>query len=256
VDRVRFPFLSQQLGQRRTWLLATALATMTAVAALGFADPSASIRTVAYAAIAPGICGATFDIVIDAYRIELLDPEQLGTGSGMSPYGWRIGASLVAALALTVAARSNWTVGSIAYAPLALSALFVSLIMGEPRRRREMAPRRGAIAVINAFFAPLKDFFSRQGAVVVLLFVLVHKIGDTMANLMIRDLLVGAGFTKDEIAFGDVGVERIVGTSGVPGVESRRAERQGMSYSEYHAAGPFRLRNGQFPGLHSGGLAA
>ncbi len=206
VDRVRIPFLSQQLGQRRAWLLATTLATMAAVAALGFADPSASIRSVAYAAIALGVCGATFDIVIDAYRIELLEPEQLGTGSGMSQYGWRIGAAVAAALALTVAARSNWTVGYLACAPLALSALIVSLVMGEPRRRREAPPRRGAMELINAFVAPLKDFFSRQGSVVVLLFVLVHKIGDTMANLMIRDLLVGAGFTRDEIAFGDVGV--------------------------------------------------
>lgn len=206
VDRVRIPILSQQFGQRRAWLWFAALATMAAVAALGLADPSASIITVAYAAVALGICGATFDIVIDAYRIELLEPEQLGTGSGMSQYGWRIGSNLAAALALTVAARSDWTMGYIACAPLAASAMLVSLVMGEPRRRREPTPRRGAMDVFAAFVSPLKDFFSRPGSVVVLAFVLVHKIGDTMANLMVRDLLVGAGFTKDEIAFGDVGV--------------------------------------------------
>jgi len=60
--------------------------------------------------------------------------------------------------------------------------------------------------LIDAFISPLRDFFRRQGAMIVLLFVLVHKIGDTMANLMTRDLLVGAGFSKDEIAFGDVGI--------------------------------------------------
>jgi MFS transporter, PAT family, beta-lactamase induction signal transducer AmpG len=215
VDRVRIPILSQQLGQRRAWLLATSLATMAAVTALGSADPSASILTVAYAAVFLGFCGATFDIVIDAYRIELLEPAQLGTGSGMSQYGWRIGSNLAAALALTVAARSNWTVGYIACAPLALSALVVSLIMGEPRRRREAPPKRGAMEAINAFVAPLKDFFSRQGSVVVLLFVLVHKIGDTMANLMIRDLVVQVGFTKDEIAFGDVGVGFVAYLAGI-----------------------------------------
>jgi MFS transporter, PAT family, beta-lactamase induction signal transducer AmpG len=206
VDRLRFPFLSDHFGQRRAWLWAAALATMAAVMALGLADPSISIRTVAYAAIVLGFCGATFDIVIDAYRIELLEPEQLGTGSGMSQYGWRIGSALAAVLALTVAARSNWTMGYMACAPLALSALMVSLVMGEPKRRREALPKRGAMELLYAFVSPLKDFFSRPGSVVVLLFVLVHKIGDTMANLMIRDLLVGVGFTKDEIAFGDVGV--------------------------------------------------
>jgi len=179
---------------------------MAAVVALGLADPAGSIRTVAYAAVLLGVCGATFDIVIDAYRIELLEPEQLGVGSGMSQYGWRVGAAIAAVLALTIAARSNWTVGYIACAPLALSAVFTSMIMGEPRRHHTVAPPRGAMQLIDAFVSPLKDFFRRQGALIVLVFVLVHKIGDTMANLMIRDLLVGLGFTKDEIAFGDVGV--------------------------------------------------
>jgi len=205
VDRMRIPFLSRRFGQRRTWLLVTGLSVMAAVVALGLADP-VNIRTVAYAAVLLGFCGATFDIVIDAYRIELLEPEQLGVGSGMSQYGWRVGATVAATLALVVAARSNWTVGYIACAPLALSAVFTSMIMGEPRRHHIVAPPRGAMQLIDAFVSPLKDFFRRQGALIVLVFVLVHKIGDTMANLMIRDLLVGLGFTKDEIAFGDVGV--------------------------------------------------
>jgi len=206
VDRVRLPFFSHRFGQRRAWLWLAGIAVMGGVVVLGLANPTANIREVAYAAILLGFCGATFDIVIDAYRIELLEPEQLGVGSGMSQYGWRIGATLAAALALTVAARSNWTIGYIACAPLALSALLTSLFMGEPHRRREPAPTRGAKELMQAFISPLKDFFTRQGALVVLLFVLVHKVGDTMANLMIRDLLVGLGFSKDEIAFGDVGV--------------------------------------------------
>jgi len=206
VDRVHIPFVSRQFGQRRAWLWLTGLSVMGAVVVLGSVNPEADIRTVAYAAILLGFCGATFDIVIDAYRIELLKPEQLGTGSGMSQYGWRIGSAVAAVIALTVAARSNWTIGYIACAPLALSALMVSLVMGEPIRRHEAPAKRGAMALIHAFISPLKDFFTRPGSVVVLLFVLVHKIGDTMANLMIRDLLVQVGFTKDEIAFGDVGV--------------------------------------------------
>src|SRR5262245_16230529 len=137
VDRIHLPYFSRRFGQRRAWLWLTGLLVMAAVMVLGVANPSTSIRGVAYAAILLGFCGATFDIIIDAYRIELLEPEQLGVGSGMSQYGWRVGAAVAAALALTVAARSNWTLGYIACAPLALSALFTSLVMGEPRRRRE-----------------------------------------------------------------------------------------------------------------------
>jgi PAT family beta-lactamase induction signal transducer AmpG len=206
VDRLRIPFLSRRFGQRRTWLCVSGLSVMVAVIVLGFADPAGDIRTVAYAAVLLGFCGATFDIVIDAYRIELLEPDQLGVGSGMSQYGWRVGAAVAAVLALTVAARSNWTLGYVACAPLALSAVFTSMFMGEPRRHHNVSASRGAMQLVDAFVSPLKDFFRRQGALIVLIFVLVHKIGDTMANLMIRDLLVGLGFTKDEIAFGDVGV--------------------------------------------------
>jgi PAT family beta-lactamase induction signal transducer AmpG len=206
VDRVQLPVLSRYFGQRRAWLWLSGGMVMGAVILLGAVNPADSIRTVAYAAILLGFCGATFDIVIDAYRIELLGPEQLGAGSGMSQYGWRIGAATAAALALMVAGRSNWAWGYIACAPLALSALITSLAMGEPQRRTAPAPKRGLRDLLDAFISPLKDFFRRDGAFVVLLFVLVHKIGDTMANLMTRDLLVGQGFTKDEIAFGDVGV--------------------------------------------------
>ena len=69
---------------------------------------SASVVT---AAILVGIAGATFDIVIDAYRIEILEPRQLGVGSGMSQYGWRIGSAGAGALALVVAARGGWASG-------------------------------------------------------------------------------------------------------------------------------------------------
>ncbi|API59227.1 MFS transporter [Tardibacter chloracetimidivorans] len=215
VDRVHIPILSARFGQRRAWLWLAGFAVMAAVVTLGFADPAADIRTVAYAAILLGFCGATFDIVIDAYRIELLKPEQLGVGSGMSQYGWRIGAAVAASLALFVALRTDWTLGYIACAPLALSAMLASLVMGEPERHREPTPKRGMAELVDAFVSPLKDFFTREGALVVLLFVLVHKIGDTMANLMIRDLLVGLGFTKDEILVGDVWVGFIALLAGI-----------------------------------------
>src|SRR3546814_480827 len=110
---------------------------------------------------------------------------------------------------------SDWTLGYIACAPLALSAMLASLVMGEPERHREPTPKRGMAELVDAFVSPLKDFFTREGALVVLLFVLVHKIGDTMANLMIRDLLVGLGFTKDEILVGVVWVGFIALLAGI-----------------------------------------
>ena len=205
IDRVRLPF-SRSFGQRRTWLWLTAILVAAAVAVLGSADPAGDIQSVVVGAILLGFAGSTFDIVIDAYRIETLEPEQLGVGSGMSQYGWRLGAFFAASIALFVAARSNWTIGYFACIPLAFIGPIASLFMGEPKRHRDPKPVHGAKAMLEAFWGPLSDFLKREGAFLVLLFVLIHKIGDTMANLMIRDLLVGLGFTKDEILYGDVWV--------------------------------------------------
>jgi PAT family beta-lactamase induction signal transducer AmpG len=84
--------------------------------------------------------------------------------------------------------------------------MLVGVAMGEPRRHREPAPSRGAIQAIVAYFSPLAEFIKREGALVVLIFVLIHKIGDTLANMTLRLLFQDLGFTNDEIAFYDVGV--------------------------------------------------
>ncbi|HET7363653.1 MAG TPA: MFS transporter [Burkholderiales bacterium] len=205
VDNVRLPLIGR-FGQRRSWLCAVGVLVMAAVVLLGLADPGGALYAVGAAAIAVGIAGATFDIIIDAYRIELLAPHQLGVGSGMSQYGWRIGAAAAGALALVLAQRVGWTAAYMACAAFALPAMLVALVMGEPPRHREPARSRGALQAIVAYFSPLMEFLERQGAVVVLAFVLVHKIGDTLANLTLRLLFADLGFTNDEIAFYDVGV--------------------------------------------------
>jgi PAT family beta-lactamase induction signal transducer AmpG len=205
VDNIRLPVIGR-FGQRVSWLWLTGVVVIAAVAFLGFADPGASLYWVAVAAIAMGVAGATFDIIIDAYRIELLEPRQLGAGSGMSQYGWRIGAAAAGALALILAARYGWTSAYLACAVFALPAMLVGVVMGEPARHREPAAPRGVVEGIIAYFSPLTEFLGRQGALVVLLFVLVHKIGDTLANLTLRLLFQDLGFTNDEVAFYDVGV--------------------------------------------------
>jgi PAT family beta-lactamase induction signal transducer AmpG len=205
VDSVRLPLIGR-FGQRRSWLWFVGVLVMAAVAFLGVADPKETLYTVALAAIVVGVAGATFDIIIDAYRIELLEPRQLGAGSGMSQYGWRIGAAAAGALALVLAHRLGWAAAYIACAAFALPAMLVGVVMGEPARHREPARLHGAMAALVAYFSPLLEFLRRQGAIVVLLFVLIHKIGDTLANLTLRLLFQDLGFTNDEVAFYDVGI--------------------------------------------------
>jgi PAT family beta-lactamase induction signal transducer AmpG len=124
----------------------------------------------------------------------------------MSQYGWRIGAAAAGALALVVASRMGWAAAYAACALFALPAMLVGLVMGEPKRHREPVPARGVVEAAIAYFRPLTEFLAREGALVVLLFVLIHKIGDTLANLTLRLLFQELGFTNDEIAFYDVGI--------------------------------------------------
>jgi len=204
VDSVHLPLIGR-LGQRVSWLLVVGLLVIVAIVNLGLVDPTASLMATAVAAILVAIAGATFDIVIDAYRIESLEPRQLGVGSGMSQYGWRIGAALAGAVALLIAARAGWSAAYIACALFAVPAMAVGLILGEPARHREPVEYVGFAAVVHAVAGPLLEFFRRSGAWLVLLFVLVHKIGDTLANLTLRLLFDDLAFSNDEIALYDVG---------------------------------------------------
>ena len=205
VDNVRLPVIGR-FGQRRSWLWLVGVLVMGAVAFLGLADPGTALYQVALAAIIVGIAGATFDIIIDAYRIELLEPRQLGVGSGMSQYGWRIGSAASGGLALVLAAKVGWEAAYIACAAFALPAMLVGLFTGEPQRHRAPAEPQGVGEAIVAYFSPLTEFMRREGAMVVLFFVLIHKIGDTLANLTLRLLFNDLGFSNEEIAFYDIGV--------------------------------------------------
>jgi PAT family beta-lactamase induction signal transducer AmpG len=205
VDGIRLPIIGR-LGQRVSWMLLVGVLVMAAVANLALVDPKTSLLATAWAAILVGVAGATFDIVIDAYRIELLKPEQLGPGSGMSQYGWRIGSVAAASVALIVSGRWGWESGYLLCALFALPAMLTALVMGEPERHRAPTERRGMATVVASITGPLVEFFQRRGALLVLVFILVHKVGDTLANLTFRLLFNDLGFTNDEVAIYDVGV--------------------------------------------------
>ena len=205
VDGVRLPLLAR-LGQRVSWMLFSGVLVIAATFNLAFVDPAASLQATIAAAVLLGIAGATYDIVIDAYRIETLQPHQLGIGAGMSQYGWRIGSAAAGAVALLVAAREGWATAYMVCAAFALPAMLTALSLGEPTRREVVAERRDLGSAWRAIEGPFREFLQRPGAGLVLAFVLVHKVGDTLANLTFRLLFDDLGYTNDEIAVYDVGV--------------------------------------------------
>ncbi|WP_395327162.1 MFS transporter [Novosphingobium sp. BL-8H] len=205
IDGVRLPVIGK-MGQRVSWMMVCGLLVIAAVLNLAFVNPAADIGATVIAAVLVGAAGASFDIVIDAYRIETLKPYQLGTGSGMSQYGWRIGSAGAGALALVLAARHGWSVGYAACAFFALPAMLTAALLGEPERRKVVVEKRGVVEVWNSIAGPFGEFFRRNGAWLVLTFIFVHKIGDTLANLTFRLLFDDLKFSNDEIAFYDVGL--------------------------------------------------
>ena len=205
VDGVRLPLIGR-MGQRVSWMLVIGLLVIAATINLAMVDPATDLGATILAAVLVGAAGASFDIVIDAYRIETLKPYQLGTGSGMSQYGWRVGSTGAGALALVISSRYGWSSGYVACAVFAIPAMAVALLLGEPERRQVVLERRGVKEVWASIVGPFLEFFNRAGAFLVLAFILVHKIGDTLANLTFRLLLDDLGFSNDEIAIYDVGV--------------------------------------------------
>jgi PAT family beta-lactamase induction signal transducer AmpG len=203
VDGVYLPIIGR-LGQRVSWLLVSGALVFVAIVNLGLVDPSETIGATAVAALLVAFAGATFDIVIDAYRIESLEPRQLGVGAGMSQYGWRIGSAAAGAVALYLAGPIGWNGAYVACAVFAFPAMCVALILGEPTRHKEPVERRSLAALVEAIVGPFREFLQRTGAWLVLLFILVHKVGDTLANLTFRLLFDDLGFSNIEIANYDV----------------------------------------------------
>jgi len=205
IDGIRLPVIGR-MGQRVSWMLVIGLLVIAATINLALVDPGKDLSATVFAAVLVGVAGASFDIVIDAYRIETLKPYQLGTGSGMSQYGWRVGSAGAGALALVIAARHGWSSGYVACAMFAVPAMAVALLLGEPERRTVVIARRGLRDVWTSIYGPFAEFFARAGAGLVLAFILIHKIGDTLANLTFRLLFDDLGFTNDEIAIYDIGL--------------------------------------------------
>ncbi len=205
IDGVRLPLLGR-LGQRVSWMLLIGVLVIAAVVNLALVDPETNLQATVIAAILVGFAGASYDIVIDAYRIEILEPYQLGIGSGMTQYGWRIGSVAAGSLALVISGRADWHLGYLVCAVFALPAMLTVLVCGEPQRHHDIARKSGVSEAFKAIWGPFVDFFSRRGAWLVLAFILLHKIGDTLANLTVRLLFDDLGFSNDEIALFDIGV--------------------------------------------------
>jgi len=193
MDRYIPPFL----GRRRGWLLVVQLLLMAAIVWLGMSDPKHHPWLLALAALAVTFFSASQDIVVDAYRREDLSDAELGLGSSLYVQGYRVGMLLASGGGLIMADHISFAGVYLVMAGCLALGVLTTLLCREPPADRG-APRTIKEAVIQ----PFVEFFSRAGlgwGLGVLGFILLYKIGDSMASAMTIPFYLDLGFSKTEI---------------------------------------------------------
>ncbi len=185
-----------QLGRRRGWLLLTQVALLALIAWLGSLSPKDSPWLTGIAALAVAFASASQDIVVDAYRTDILRAEERGAGAAVSVLGYRIAMLVSGAGALVLSDQwLGWHGTYWLMAALMAVGMVASWFALEPNGARA-APRTLNAAVIQ----PMAEFFSRHGAWWILLLVVLYKLGDAFAgNLTTAFLLKGPGFSATEV---------------------------------------------------------
>jgi len=222
IDQVTLPWLSRRFGRRRGWALATQTALLAVIFGIGLTEPAGDLRWTAVFAFAIAFASASQDIVIDAYRVEILETRQLAAGAAVATFGWRAGQVGAAAGGLIFADLLPWPLVFAGMAALVLVGIVAILVNPEPTRpigaealalqrradafavegRRRLPPplRRAFGWLYGAVVAPFKEFLGRDGWAAVLLFILLYKFGDAVLAVMKVPFFIEIGFTKTEIA--------------------------------------------------------
>lgn len=189
-DRFTLPFL----GRRKGWLVISQMLLIISIALMGLCSPSEAPWMVAFTAFLVTFFSASQDIVVDAYRREDLSDEELGLGSSMYIYGYRAGMLLASGGGLILADHIPFSMVYLIMAISLIPGVVTAILTPEPLSVKGQ-PATIAAAVVE----PLKEYFSRDGAVMILLFILFYKIGDTMASAMTTPFYLDTGFTMTEI---------------------------------------------------------
>ncbi len=208
IDRLHLPLLTRRLGRRRGWAILTQLALMVGIVGLGSNDPANGAWAMAAWALCVTFASASQDVVIDAYRVEILEERQYGAGAAMIVAGYRVGMLASGAGALFLAESFSWFWVYAAMAALMGVGILTILLNPEPEQSRDAdtAPgiRTAPIRWLReAVFEPFAEFLRRDGwqpALMILLFVVFYKFGDSLAGLMAGPFYVELGFSKSEIA--------------------------------------------------------
>ena len=193
MDRYSFPLL----GRRRSWMLFTQIFLLITIAAFGFLNPTTNIWTVAYLAAAVAFFSASQDIVLDAYRRELLLDHELGLGNSIHVQAYRLSGLVPGSLAFILADHMSWQSVFLIVAAF----MFIGLILTLSIKEKDSSAQQPK-TLQQAVVLPFKEFISRKGikpALQILVFLFLYKLGDNMATALQTPFFIDLGFTKTEI---------------------------------------------------------
>ena len=202
MDGLNLPFLTRVLGRRRSWLILSQGMLLLSLVSLAFSDPVNAPLSMAVFAVFVAFFSASQDIVIDAYRIEILEDEQQGMGAAMVTYGYRAGMLMAGAGTLFLADYWSWT-----HAYLIMGLFIVTgsvLVFFSPEPEEPQVPRASNLGmggwIYQYVVTPFLDFSARPGWLLILLFIVTFKLGDAFLSAMTNPFYIDLGFSKTEIA--------------------------------------------------------
>lgn len=219
LEYIKIPKLSEIFGPRKSWMLISQIALIVSIITLGQSDPSQGLLWTALAALGVSFFSATQDIVIEAYRIQLLDSHEVGAGAGASNLGYRLGMWVSGAGALYLASHFDWAVVYTMMAACMTLGIVTTLLIPEastpldadrPDDLKVVPFKKGtpflrrfdkAIFEIRYCFKDSYNFLKAEKAWMVILgFIIFYKLIDTSLNVMMTPFLLEIGFSKVEIA--------------------------------------------------------
>ncbi|MGZ3772861.1 MAG: AmpG family muropeptide MFS transporter [Pseudobdellovibrionaceae bacterium] len=187
-----------KVGRRRSWMLVTQILLMASIYVIGTLNPLQNLSAMAVIAVLIAFFSATQDIAIDAYRREILSNEELGLGSSLGIYGYRIALLLSGGAGIGLVGSSIWPItwGQLYFLMAACMIVGVVTTLFAPEPKLEGAPPRN---LKEAIIEPFAEFLKRPGAWFILLFVFMFKLGDALSGAMLNPYYVEVGFSNTDI---------------------------------------------------------
>lgn len=188
-------FVPPWLGRRRGWIVSTQIFLILGITAMAFSSPRNAPGVLAALALLVSFSSASQDIVIDAYRTDILHEEERGAGAAVFVTGYRLAMLVSGALAFVMSDQIGWRATYLAMA-VVMSIGVVSTFLGPEPERKAIPPR----TIKEAVWGPLKDFLSRRKAILLLLLIVLYKLSDAYAGSLTTAFLIrGVGFSATDV---------------------------------------------------------